>query len=306
MKSNPKYVFLLLVTAFIWGLAFVAQSVGMEHMQPFTFNAVRSIVGGFVLLPVVFIGKRQRGTPTHAPTQKEKNTLILGGICSGVVLAVAATAQQIGIQYAAVGKAGFLTTLYIIIVPLLGIFLKRMPPMQVWIAVVIALGGLYLLCWKGAEPLGRGDAFLLLCSVLFSLHILVIDHFSGCIDGVCMSCIQFFVAGFLCLIGAFVFEKPTFSAILAGWVPILYTGVLSSGVGFTFQIISQRHVAPTVASLLMSLESVFATLAAWILLHQALSTREIGGCLLMFTAIILAQLPTKTFCRAKKQSAPMK
>lgn len=285
---------MLLLAAFIWGSAFVAQSVGMDYVEPFTFNCVRSIVGGLVLIPCIYLlGKLKSPEERTRAAQMDRKTLLAGGVSCGVILCLASNAQQIGIQYTSVGKAGFITALYIVIVPILGIFLKRRCGWKVWVSVLIALIGFYLLCMVGGFSLERGDVWLLMCAVLFSFHILIIDHFSPMVDGVKMSCIQFFTSGLLSGIAMLVTENPDIANILAAWVPILYAGVLSSGVAYTLQIVGQKNYNPTVATLLLSLESVFSVLTGWVVLHQKLSVRELCGCVLIFIAVILAQLPER-------------
>lgn len=277
---------LLLLTAFIWGAAFVAQSVGGEAVGCFTFNGVRSLIGALVLLPVIWL--------MDAKKKEDQKTLITGGICCGVMLCIASNFQQFGISFTTVGKAGFITAMYILIVPILGLFMKKKPGLQVWLGVVLAMMGLYLLCMTSESfSLSKGDFLVLICAGFFSLHILIIDYFSPKVDGVRMSCIQFLVCGILSMVMAFIFETPEFSAILSGWLPILYAGVLSCGVAYTLQIVGQKNMDPTVASLILSLESVFSVLAGWLILNQTLSLRELSGCVLMFLAIILAQLPQK-------------
>ena len=293
MKQDLKYLPMLALTALIWGSAFVAQSVGNEYVGPFTFNAVRSVLGGAVLLPMMPLLDRLSKNRREAVTPADRKNLWLGGTLCGVVLGLGSGLQQWALEYANVGKVGFITALYIIIVPLLGIFFHRQPGAQVWAAVAVALGGLYLLCWNGGLAIGPGELLLFGCSALFSLHILIVDHFSPLVDGVKLSCIQFFVAGLFCSVPALLFEQPTLSGILGAWGPILYAGVLSCGVAYTLQVVAQKHVEPTLASLTLSLESVFSVLAGWLLLHQTLTARELGGCVLMFCAIVLAQLPSR-------------
>lgn len=282
---------LLFLTAFIWGVAFVAQSAGMDYVGPFTFNAVRCILGGIVLIPcigILSLHKKQR-----SDVSENKKTLLTGGIMCGTLLFTASSLQQFGILYTTAGKAGFITALYIIIVPVLSIFLHKKAGMKVWMSVVIALCGLYLLCMKENLHLSQGDILLLLCSLTFSFHIMVIDYFAPKVDGVKMSCIQFFVCGILSMIGMFLFENPNIGQILSGWLPILYGGIMSCGVAYTLQIVGQEGMNPTVASLILSMESVISVLAGWVLLHETLSRRELTGCVFMFAAIILAQLPEK-------------
>ncbi len=287
---------LLLLTATIWGVAFVSQSVGMDYVGPFTFNAARSLIGAAVLVPCIAllkkIQKKEEG-PEEVHKKEDKRTLLRGGICCGVILAVASSFQQFGLLYTTVGKAGFITAMYIILVPLLGIFAGRKVGLRIGVSVVIAVAGLYLLCMTESLRLEAGDILVLLCAVVFSFHIMVIDHFSPLVDGVKMSCIQFLTCGILCGICMFLFEAPKLSMILAAWKPVLYAGVMSCGVAYTLQIVGQKGMNPTVASLIMSLESVISVLAGFVLLHEVLSRRELFGCVLMFAAIILAQLPER-------------
>lgn len=290
---------LLLLTAFIWGVAFVAQSVGGEQVGCFTFNGIRSLIGGVVLIPVILFldaqKKKELGEEKFSEQKGDKKTLILGGISCGVLLCIASNFQQFGISFTTVGKAGFITALYIIIVPILGLFMKKKVGPRIWAGVALATVGLYMLCMTAERfSISKGDFLVLICAGFFSLHILVIDYFSPKCDGVRMSCIQFFVCGVISMVIAFGFETPTLSGILTGWLPILYAGVLSCGVAYTLQIVGQKNMDPTVASLILSLESVFSVLAGWIILHQTLTAREIWGCVLMFLAIILAQLPEKS------------
>ena len=286
---------MLLLAAFIWGSAFVAQSVGMDYVGPLTFNCVRSIIGGVVLIPCIFLLERLKSPEerARAAAESDRKTLLAEGVSCGIVLCAATSMQQFGMQYTSVGKAGFITALYIVIVPVLGLLFGKRCGLKIWLGVCIALVGFYLLCMTGGFALERGDLYLLCCSLLFSFHILVIDHFSPLVDGVKMSCIQFLVSGVLSGAAMLLFETPSIAGIVAGAGPILYAGVLSSGVAYTLQIIGQKNYNPTVATLLLSLESVFSVLTGWLVLHQKLSSREIAGCVLIFAAVILAQLPEK-------------
>ncbi len=290
-KEQMRNSLLLLLTAAIWGVAFVAQSVGMDYVGPFTFNGVRSLIGGIVLLPLVLGARRKE--PASGAGASDKKTLLLGGVLCGAVLFAASSLQQIGIQYTTVGKAGFITACYIVIVPLLGLFFGKRCGLLTWLAVALALVGLYLLCITETLSVGKGDLLMLGCALLFSVHILVIDFFSPRVDGVAMSCIQFFVCALLSAVPMLAGERPQLSAILAAWAPVLYAGVLSCGVAYTLQIVGQKGMNPTVASLILSLESCISVLAGWLILGQRLSGREIFGCLVMFGAIVLAQLPQK-------------
>lgn len=303
MRTNQlKSSLLLLLTAAIWGVAFVAQSVGMDYIGPFTFNSLRSLIGGVVLLPCIWLMNQGKSKEEKIPP-KNNQMLWIGGICCGAALAVASSLQQIGIQYTSAGKAGFITALYIVIVPLLGLLFKKRLSVLVWAAVAIAVVGMYLLCMTDGFSIGKGDLLLMACALCFSIHILVIDHFSPMVDGVKMSCIQFLFCGVLCAVPMLLWERPALSQILAAWMPLLYAGVLSSGVGYTLQIVGQRNMDPTIASLILSLESVISVLAGWILLGQKLTMRELLGCILVFCAIILAQLPQKS-PKEEKYSSP--
>lgn len=289
---------LLLVTAIIWGSAFVAQSVAADLVGTFTFQALRSLLGGLVLLPVVAgnaVMRRKRGV---APIGSRR-TLWCGGILCGVMLCVASCLQQGGIAYTSVGNAGFITAMYILLVPLLGMFFGKKVGSRLWICIGMAIVALYLLSIKDGFHMSKGDLLMLACALAFSVHILLVDHFTPKVDGVLLACIQFFVAGLLPLPLMLFFERPTAANIAAAWLPIAYAGVLSSGIGYTFQILGQKYTKPSVASLLMSLESVFAVLAAALILHQVPTLRETLGCVLMFAAIILAQLPERSRARDK-------
>lgn len=285
-KKTMKSSLILLLTAAIWGVAFVAQSVGMDYVGPFTFNAVRFLMGGIILLPFVWL-RRKKKVSDIVPDRKK---MWLGGICCGLALCTASVFQQYGIMYTAVGNAGFITTLYIIIVPMIGLLFGKKVHVSVWIGAVIAMIGLYLLCVGEGFSLNKGDGLVFICAVIFAIHILAIDHFTAYVDGVILSCIQFFVSGTLCGIGALLLETPTIEALLAGWIPLLYAGVLSCGVAYTLQIIGQKDMDPTIASLILSLESVISVLAGWMILGETLSLRAIVGCVLVFGAVILVQL----------------
>lgn len=298
MKSSKVVSNLMLIlTALIWGSSFVAQSVGMDYVGPFTFNAVRSLVGGIVLIPVILLMNKSKAKDKIEGEEATKGgfnkTLLIGGILCGVALFAGSTFQQFGLMYTTAGKSGFITALYIIIVPLLGIFIKKKVPLKVWLCVLIAMIGFYLLSINEGFAINKGDLLTLICSFFFSFHILLIDYYSPRVDGVQMSSIQFFVAGIISLIATFTFEDPQISAILSAWAPILYAGVLSCGVAYTLQVVAQKNTDPVVASLLLSLESVFAVIAGWLILIQSLSLKEGFGCVLVFIAIVITQLPSR-------------
>ena len=281
---------LLTITAMIWGSAFVAQSIGGDSLGAFTFNAARSLIAAVFLIPCIFVIKKIEKDPVKKQIKIDK-PLIISGVCCGVALCVASAFQQIGISKTTVGKAGFITAMYIIIVPLLSRFFgKKIQPI-IWLAVAISAVGLYLLCMNEGFSISEGDFYILLCAVCFAVHILIIDYFSDKTDGVIMSCIQFFTVGVLSLVIALIFEQPRLPDIVPAILPILYTGVFSSGIAYTLQIVAQKDVNPTAASLIMSLESVFAAISGWLFLHESFSLKEFFGCVLVFSAIIIAQIP---------------
>ena len=295
MSKKMRGNLMLLLTALIWGTAFVAQSAGMDHVQPCTYNGIRTLIGGLVLIPVILLFDRLKPAESRPSAEEQrvinKNSL-LGGVCCGVVLCVASCFQQFGVSMTTAGKAGFITALYIVIVPLMGVFIKKKIPKIIWLCVAIAVAGFYLLCVKEGFSIGTGDLLVLCCAFFFSIHIMVIDHFTaGKVDGVRMSCVQFLVAGIMAIVLMFLFEEPTLASVWNARVSILYAGVMSCGVAYTLQILGQKDTDPTTATLLMSLESVFAALSGWVLLHESLSLKEIFGCALVFVAVILAQIP---------------
>lgn len=291
-SSEMRGNLLLLITACVWGVGFVAQSVGAELVEPFTFLCLRSFLGGIVLLPLIAFraakAKREAAVP-----KKGGRTLLLGGVLCGIALCAASYFQQAGIAYTSVGNAGFITAMYILIVPVLGLFFGKKVQGKLWLCIAMAVVALYLLSVKEDFSISLGDSMVMLCALVLSGHILLVDYFSPKVDGVKLACIQFFVVGLLSLLFMLLLEKPSLDVLRAAWLPIAYAGVLSSGVGYTLQIIGQKYTRPAIASLLMSLESVFAVLAGIVVLGQIPSLKEGIGCVLMFAAIILAQLPGK-------------
>lgn len=297
-KSKLKGNLLLLLTAFIWGTSFIAQSVGMETVSPASFVGVRCLLGSLVLLPVILFldwGKKRRGEEV----QRIDKNLLLGGIFCGVILYCATMLQTAGLIYTSPGKSGFITALYMVFVPIVKLFSGKRPSVAVLVAVVVAVVGMYFLCISERVSVNYGDVLTLICAIFFTGHILVIDRYSPLVDGVKLSCLQFFVCGVLGVL-TIPFDNPGFdaSALLACWKPICYSGILSCGVAYTLQVVAQKYTDPTSASILMSLESVFSTLSTvvlvalgWELTGGALSGREIAGCVLMFMAILLVQLP---------------
>ena len=291
----------LLLAALFWGTTFVAQSIAMETLQPFTYNACRFLLGAVIVLPAAIltgrtdsrsVNYRTASTPDGlSDARTSVRRLLSGGILCGICLFIAGGFQQVGIVYTTAGKSGFITALYIVMVPLLGLFLHRKCSPLILLSIVLAVFGLYLLCIKEGFSVHRGDIITLGSAVSFAFHILSVDHYSPRLNGFQLSCVQFLTAGLLSLIPAFITETPSLSAILSCWMPIAYAGILSCGVAYTLQILGQRDLNPSVAALIMSLESCISAIAGWIVLGDALSPRELSGCLLMFIAIILAQLP---------------
>lgn len=280
---------LLLLVAMIWGAAFVAQSVGMDYVEPFTFLTCRNLLGLAALLPVIRLLDRKKA---GSAKPKSVKTLWIAGLFCGISLFGGSALQQLGLLYTTAGKSGFYTSLYIILVPICGLFLGKKPSPVIWCSALLAVGGLYLLC-SGGLALGPGELLTLASALCFALHILVIDHFSGQVDGVRLSCLQFLVVALLSGAVMIITEAPSWSSILQCWLPICYAGLLSSCVGYTLQIVAQAYTEPTAASLIMSLESVFSVLFGWLLLQQRLTLPELLGCGLVFAGVLLAQLPTK-------------
>ncbi|MEG1889765.1 MAG: DMT family transporter [Clostridia bacterium] len=304
MKRSSRANLLLLLTAMIWGAAFVAQDVAADSLPPFSFNSARMLLAALTLLPVVFLMDRKaaRAPAAAAPqlgdaipfarmNRKQWHTLMLGGLCCGVMLALGSCFQQLGFQMgASAGKAGFVTALYIVLVPILGLLWGKRVRKLLWAAVAICAVGLYLLCIHDGFRIEPCDVFLILCALSFSGHILVVDYFSRHTDCVKLSCMQFFVVAILCGVLAAFYERPTLQGLIRCVIPILYSGMLSGAMGYTLQIVAQKDSDPTVASLIMSLESFFAVLAAWLILGDQMSPREYLGCFAMMVGIIISQL----------------
>ncbi|MBQ3109664.1 MAG: DMT family transporter [Clostridia bacterium] len=292
MNKQIKSSILLLITAIIWGVAFVAQDVGMEHWSPFAFNGIRNYIGAAVLLPFIYLRDKSRGENAQKWSNK---TLLIGGVLCGIALCSATCFQQFGIQLsdASAGKAGFITAFYIVLVPITGIFIKKKCPITAYIAAIIAAVGLYILCIPAGEvfKVEFADVLVFICALIFTIQILLVDYYSPKVDGVKLACIQFFTSAVISTIGALVTNSFAVTFNLQAWIPILYAGVLSSGVAYTLQIIGQKNLNPTVASIIMSLEACVSVIAAWIILGDAMNARQITGCVVMFAAILLAQLP---------------
>ena len=284
----------LLTVAVIWGLTFTAQRVGMEFLGPYTFNAVRAILGSISLIPVIILFKlmKKKKKASYSPqkTKIRRIRLIQGGLACGIVLFLGMTLQQIGIIYTSAGKAGFITALYIVIVPILSFFYKHKITVNVWISVILAAFGLYLLCCKTDFTVAPADLILIISALMFALHIMVINHYSPKVNPIKLSCAQFFVAGTLSIVPMLLFEQPTLHNVWLAKDAIIYSGFFACGLAYTLQIAGQRNTSPVVASLILSLESVFAVVGGFLILHEVLSIRELAGCGFMITATILSQL----------------
>ena len=287
---------LLILTAMIWGTAFVGQRVGMESIEPFTFTAARMALAAIAVGTVaMLLTGRRAGTAAAEATDAAymKNTLV-GGVCCGVFLSAGSLFQQAGVVYTTAGKAGFITAMYMLLVPVINFLLfKKKNSLRVWMAVLIGVAGMYILCVKEGFSLTTGDTLVLICAFMFSGHILCCDHFAPRGDAIMISAIQFAVTSVISAVFAFIFEDPTWDKIVSAAIPILYCGLISGGLGYTLQIVAQKFTDPTIASLLMSLESVFAVIAGALLLGERMSMQELIGCAVMFFAIILVQLPEK-------------
>ncbi len=300
-KRSLKGSVLLLGAALIWGAAFIAQKVGIVDIGTFTFSASRFAISGLALLPVALMRKNQ---PEAAVLESQgktrgRKTLIIGGILCGVCLAAATNAQQLGIADTSAGKAGFITALYIVFVPIFRIFSRKKVSGAVWISVAVAVVGFYLLSVTEGLSINQGDAIVLLSALLFTFHILVIDKYSPRADGIKISCIQSFTAAAISAVCMLIFEKPSLSALIAGWVPIAYLGLMSGAVGYTLQIVGQKYAEPASASLILSLESVFAAVMGVLFLGEGFSAQELIGCVLVFGATILSQVSFKKRVSAK-------
>lgn len=304
MKYNQmRQVVFPILAAFIWGTAFVAQDLCADSIGAFAFNATRYFIAVLALLVVILISdKVKKNKPTLTAQEKKaaNKQLWLGGLCCGAALAIASNFQQAGLVAGTdAGKAGFITALYVVLVPVFGLFFKRKVSLPTWFAVVLSVVALYLLCIKGDFSLAPGDLLVLVCAVCFAVHILVIDHFTAYCDGVKLSCLQFLFAGIISTICMFIFEDVDFAAILSCALPLLYVGIFSCGVGYTLQILAQKDSNPTVVTILLSLESVFAVIAGAIILKQQMTVREYIGCAIMFAAVILAQIQFPTRQKAE-------
>lgn len=285
-SSFINYLFLFLA-ALVWGLGFVSQSVGANYLSAFAFNSLRFPLAFLVLIPLLLVRKKTN----KSEYTKSKRTALAGGILCGIMLFLASTFQQLAMTDSSTGKAGFITAFYIVLVPIFGLFVKKRTNLFIWIAVILALIGLFFLCIKDSFTLSASDISLFICAALYALHILIIDYFSPMVDSVLLSWLQFAVTSICSLLCMFIFEgAPSLSNITSASIPILYAGIMSCGIGYTFQIIGQNNVNPAIASVLLSLESCISAIAGALILGQLLSLRELIGCIFMFAAVLITQI----------------
>lgn len=294
MKKQIQGIIFLLIATLIWGTAFVAQSVGMDYIGPFTFQATRSYLAVIALWPVIWLmDKRKDGGKTFKAKWTDKHLWKTGILC-GIALFIASGLQQIGLVYTDAGKAGFITAMYIVLVPVLGLLFGKKVSGLVWFSVGLAVAGLYLLSCVGVSEINIGDLLLIGCAAAFAVQITLVDRLAQNLDGLRLNFVQFLVNALLSTVFMLATETPVWENIRACAVPLLYTGILSSAVAFSLQILGQQHLDSAPASLIMSLESVFAALSGWLLLNEVMSGMELLGCALVFIAVILSQLPTRT------------
>jgi len=282
---NRGAVIMLWVTAAIWGFAFVAQRAGMEFIGPFTFNGIRFLLGSASLLPLILWMKHKQLNPP----EKQKN-IFKGGLLAGVVLFIGASLQQAGMVYTEAGKAGFITGFYVILVPIIGVFIGQHITKLLWAGAFIALTGLYFLTINGPFVLQKGDMLILLSAFFWAMHVQLINKLVDTHAALPLSSIQFAVCGILSLGSGFVFETITLESILQATLPLLYGGLMSVGIAYTMQVVAQQHVHPAYASIILSFETVFAVIGGWLLLNEVLSIRSLAGCLLMLTGILIVQI----------------
>ena len=288
-KQKIKSIFLLLTATVIWGCAFIAQSVG-NTIGPFTFQAVRCFLAVAFLVDVSFVADRAKGRSFQAGWADKK--LWKTGLLCGLALFAAASLQQVGLVYTDAGKAGFITAMYIVLVPVCGLFFRQRPPLPAVAAIAVAVAGLYLLSCVGVSEINRGDLMVMGCALAFAVQITIVDRFAADLDGIRVNCIQAFICGLLSV--PFVMaESPALPNIMEQWIPLVFAGVLSMGVAYTLQILGQKHLEPTPASLIMSLESVFAAVGAWLILGERMSGPELAGSALVLTAVLISQIPSK-------------
>lgn len=289
MKNRLRGILALIAATVIWGSAFIAQSMGMDHIGPMTFQTVRCALAAIFLAPLTMLFSSDKAATARNWRDPK---LWKAGILCGSALFVAGGLQQIGLVYTSAGKAGFITAMYIVLVPILGVFLKKRPSPAAWFSVAVAVGGLYLLSCAGVSEVNKGDLLLLGCAVAFAVQITLIDRHARNLDGIQLNCIQSLVCSLLSGVVMLLTEEPEMGSIIQCWLPLCYAGILSMGIAYTLQIVGQRHLEPTPASLLMSLESVYAAIFGWLILDERMVPRELLGCTLVFAAVIISQIPS--------------
>lgn len=302
MSRQTKGNLVLLFASLIWGTGFVSSRLGLDHMPPYAFNLARNIVGFAAVLPLaVFSGGRRLEKEAPAERNERIRQSVTAGLICGIVVGFASATQQAGLAATSVGKAGFITALYIIIVPIIGIFTGRKVSRFVWVCAAVATAGFYLLSVTSDFTISRGDTLCLICAVLYSVHIVMVDKItSPTVDNIVMSCVQFFAGAGVSLVFTLLLETVTMQAVKAAMPAIIYSGVMCSGVAYTLQIVGQSRTTPAVASLIMSLEAVFAAVFGWLILHESLSARELAGCALVFAGVMLSQIPLPTGAAGKR------
>jgi drug/metabolite transporter (DMT)-like permease len=300
MRSNM----MLLMAAAIWGLGFVAQRLGMDHMGPFTFNGLRFLLGALSLLPLLWWLKSRQPKPQSAPPAAERRLLLIGGVLAGTVLFSAASLQQVGLLYTTAAKAGFITGLYIILVPVIGLLLRHKTGANTWIGALIAMGGLYYLSVTDDFTISYGDLLQVIGALFWAIHLLVLDHYSSRVAPIRLAGVQFVVCGLLSLIAAFVIETPTLSGAVAGWQALLYAGLVSVGIGYTLQVVGQRGAHPAHAAIILSLETVFAAIGGVLLLGESLDERAVVGCSLMLAGMLISQIRLRWWWKSRRDKLP--
>ncbi|MGY3904351.1 DMT family transporter [Aeromonas lusitana] len=300
MRSNM----MLLMAAAIWGLGFVAQRLGMDHMGPFTFNGLRFLLGALSLLPLLWWLKSRQPSAPSEPPSGERRLLLIGGLLAGTVLFSAASLQQVGLLYTTAAKAGFITGLYIILVPVIGLLLRHKTGVNTWVGALIAMAGLYYLSVTDDFTIGYGDLLQVIGALFWAIHLLVLDHYSNRVAPIRLAGVQFLVCGLLSLATAFVIETPTLGAAVAGWQALLYAGLVSVGIGYTLQVVGQRGAHPAHAAIILSLETVFAAIGGVLLLGESLDERAIVGCSLMLAGMLISQIRLRWWWKSRRDKVP--
>jgi len=293
MIRNMKGSLFLIFAALVWGCGLVAQKAGMSYLGPFAFTAIRCTLGGIVMLPLISVLNKNK-TSEHKSSESDIKRTLLGAACCSIALTSLILFQQFGLPHTTVGKAGFITALYILITPVMGIFLGKKADRSLWAGVAVGLVGMYMLClYNGFSGFTFGDFMMLLAAIAAAAHIHVIDHFVETIDPVKLSAYQFIITGVVCIPPAILLETVTWNAVIDCAIPILYAGIFSCAIGYTCQVVGQKYTDPSLSSLLLSLETVFSLLAGWIIFGEVLASNEYLGCVLMLIAIFIAQIPAK-------------